>query len=154
MNPAYKQLKTAAANLESYADQLEKAAAELDKASGEIKQAKTAAAAAEAKAKSGQQKTAAEVEAQKAKLGGLAKTAAASIRSAGLLSSQQQEDVFASQLLDHEQALAKLAKLATHVATPKRASVVADNKISSEEESADARWEKRAAAALNRLNLG
>lgn len=154
MNPAYKQLKTAADRLDSYADQLDKAASKLDKADGKIKQAKTAAAAAEAKAKNGQKKTAAEVEAQKAKLGGLAKTAAASIRSAGLISNQQQEDVFASQLLDHEQALAKLAKLATHVATPKRASVVVDDKPSSDEESADARWEKRAAAALSRLNIG
>lgn len=141
MTSPWKQLKTAADKLTSTADLLEKAAAVLDKNTTQTSKQKTAAA-------QGQQKTAAE----QARIGQLAKVAASKLREAGLISSQEQADVFANGLLNHEQALAKIAQLTEHVTAPKIGSVVVDDTVTTPE-SADDVYEKRAAAALQRLHL-
>jgi len=139
MTTLYKQLKTAA-------DTLEQAAADLE---GSLKrQAKLAAEAASAKA--AQTKTASANKAGQAKLGTLAKTAADRLLAAGMISNEQNRDRFAADVLSHEAALERLAKLAQFVTVPKTAQVVVDG--TSAAATADSVWEQRAQAALSHLN--
>lgn len=143
MTSPWKQLKTAAEKLNSTAEMLEKAAEVLDHNKNPAPQTKQASEQA-------QQKTAAE----KARVGQLAKTASSKLYEAGLLSSQQQADVYANQLLDHSHALNKLAQLVEHVpSSVKIGSVVVDDTVNLEPETADDVYEKRAAAVLSRYNL-
>jgi len=150
MTNPYKQLTDAATLLEKHAEALDAAAAQLDQADASVKQAKTAADAAIKQAKTASAVKPAEVD--KAKLGGLAKTAAHNLREAGLLSSQEKEDVFASEILDHQTALNKLAQMAKFASAPKRASVVVDEGAATQN-SADSVWESKARSTLVRLNL-
>ena len=151
MTHPYKQLTDAADLLEKQAEALESTAKQLDKTKADVTKAKTAAAKALKQAKTAAAVKPAEVD--KAKLAPLAKTAAANLRQAGLLSSQQNEDVFASEVLSHEKALAKIAQLAKFASTPRRAQVIEDDGAGAEPESADSVWEKTASAALTRLHL-
>jgi len=138
---AYKLLKTAAFQLEASASELESA------------HKKVAAAEQKAVAASAQTKVAAaESDGVKAERTKLAKLAADKLLSAGMLSSPEKRDQFVAEILDHNQALTKIAKLAGHIRAPKLGSVVIDpseTKI----ESADDVWNKHASAALQNLNL-
>jgi len=146
MTTTYKQLKQAADNLDKQADALESAAGVLEDTQKKLAQAQKAAAE--------HTKTAAAQESVKAELAPMAKTAAAALLESNLLSTQEQADVFASQILgDHKVALAKMAQLAKHSGAPKRAQVVHDSQTP-EQETSDGAWEKHARAALQRLHLG
>jgi hypothetical protein len=136
----YKQLKEAAAALESAASILEKQAAAADNL--------TKKAAAQPQAKP-EVKTAAE----KVKLGQQAKVAAAKLLEVGLLSNQKQADVFASQLLDHGQAIQKIAQLTQHVTATKMGRVVIDETKTKTAETATEVYDARARAVLSKLNL-
>ena len=152
MKQLYKHLKTAADKLDAQAELLDKVAEALDAAEASVKTAEAKAEKAVADAEAKLSKTANAKEASKAELAPLAKTAADAIRDVGLLSSNEQADQFAAQILDHKQALGKLAQLSKYVGIPKRASVVVDTQ-GSKPETADERWDAKARAALNSLHL-
>lgn len=144
----YKNLTKIASDLDAVADHLEKSAAAAETAVG----SKISALA----------KKASEVPAPvqpdpeaKVVLGHLAKQASAALLAGGLISSQEKADQFASAVLDHKGALQQLAKLAQAVQKPLpmgKAASVTDT--SEDEETADARWDKRASAVLANMNLG
>lgn len=143
---SYKQLKQAADMLDKHADALEQAGEALDQAQKKLAQERSSLQE--------QEKTASDQEAQKAEIAPVAKQAASALLEAGLLSSQEQADVFASQILgDHKTAMAKIAQLAQHAGMPKRAAVVPDSQPQ-QENSADDVWEKHARGALSRLHIG
>ena len=131
---AYKLLKTAAAQLEASASALEAA------------EQKAVSAAASTKT------AAAESAGAKADRAKLAKLAGDKLLQAGLLSSADKRDQFVTEILNHNQALTKIAKLAEHVRAPKFGSVVVDESVS-KTESADDVWTKHANAALHSLNI-
>jgi len=154
MTNPYKQLIDAAALLEKQAEALDAAAVQIEKVAAEAREAKQAKLAADKAAK--QAKLASEVkpaEVDKAKLAPLAKQAAATLREQGLISNKESEDLFAAQLLNHEQAIQKLAQLAKVASVPRRAAVVVDPTGGQAAETADGMWEKRAAAHLNNLHV-
>lgn len=125
----HKQLKTAA-------DQLEKLAVENGSLSTQVGELTKKLAAA-----SQQTKTAGTVvEANKAKLAGLAKTAAEKLRTAGMLSTPEMGDAFAAQILDHSTALSKLAALAEQIKPVKTATVMVDPVVA--EPTSDAVWDR------------
>jgi len=106
----HKHIKTAADTIDSLATDLEKShtkiaslKAELAKAKGTVKSAS---------------------DADKVKRALLAKTAAAALKTAGLLSSDKAADIFASTVLDHDAALSQLTKLASVVSTARATSRV------------------------------
>lgn len=134
--------------MKAAADQLDKLAAQLEQAASTAEQAMAKAAAAEESAKQTKVASANAAGADKARLGQLAKTAAASVRQVGLLSSDKNEDAFASQLLTHENALAKIAELSKYVSAPKLASVVAGGATSAP--SADEVWDAKVTQFLNK----
>lgn len=131
---AYKQLKTAADKLDAMASDLEaahkaKLAAQKDAAT-KLAAAKTAAAKPTIDPKVAEQ----------------AKVAADKLRSAGLISSADNANHFASEVANsHELALKQLAKIAEHVKAPRTARVVVDQVKTAE--SADSMWEARLARA-------
>lgn len=137
----YKLLKTAALQLEASASELEAAQAKIAAA-----EQKAAAAAANTKV------AAAESDSVKAGRTKLAKLAADKLLNCGMLSSTEKRDQFVTEILNHDQALTKIAKLAEHVKAPKLGSVVVDD-TASKVESADDVWTKHANAALSKLNL-
>jgi hypothetical protein len=147
----YKNLMKVATDLNTLADTLDKTAdsaasgvnAQLQKAASMAKQASEAAAAVP--------KGDPEVKVQ---LGQLAKQASAHLLGAGLLSSQDKADQFASRVLDHKTALQQLAKLAHLVQNPVPLGKAAEQVAVAEEETADERWNKRASTVLETLNLG
>lgn len=143
---SYKQLKHAADTLDKQADALEAAGKALEQTEQKL--------AALQQASTSQTKVAQEQEAAKAELAPMAKTASSALLESGLLSNQEQADVFAAQILgDHKVALAKLAQFAKHAGAPRRAEVVVDSKPPSQK-TADERWDAKARAALERLNIG
>lgn len=126
----HKQLKTAADQLEKLANEngsLSTKVGELEKKlATATQQTKTAGTA---------------VEANKAKLAGLAKTAAEKLRTAGMLSTPEQGDIFAAQVLDHSIALSKLAALAEQIKPVKTATVMVETAVV--EPNADAVWNRQ-----------
>lgn len=151
MNTVYKTLKTAAAKLEKMAELLDQAGSDSTASSGEVaklqSQLKTAQdALADAKK---QQKVAAD--AQKAAVGERAIKVASKLLEVGMLSSQKQADVFANNILDQRVALEQFEKLAGHIEAPRVGQVVLD-KTASDDESADAVYERHARAALSRID--
>ncbi len=145
MTNPYKQLIDAAALLEKQAEALDAAAVQIEKVAAEARGAKQAKLAADEAAK--------QAKLAKAKLAPLAKQAAATLREQGLISNKESEDLFAAQLLNHEQAIQKLAQLAKVASVPRRAAVVVDPTGGQAAETADGMWEKRAAAHLNNLHV-
>lgn len=149
----FAQLKTASAKLAMTADALEAAAADLDNAaksrtktasdSQEAVSAALAKVAADAKAAE---------DARRAQLGTLAKTASSKLREVGLLSNQEQADVFASQILDHDKALHKLAQLTQFVTGRKLGSVEIEG-ASPEVKTAYDAYDEKARAVLQRFNI-
>lgn len=138
----HKQLIKAAESMEAKAALLEKAAEVIDKAAAKV-------AAAEKAKPAAQQKTAAE----KVRIGQLAKTASAELLKAGLLSSQEQADVFANAVANsHDAALGQLAKFAGCVPATKLGSVVVDD-APVQSDSADSVYEKTAKQHLQRMNI-
>ena len=147
MPSTYKQLKQAADLLDKQADSLESAAKAFEEAGK-----KTAKANAE-NAKTASDQEAAQ-EAAKAELAPLAKMAAAELHNSGLLSSQEQADVFASQILaDHKVALNKLGQLAKHAGVPQRAQVVKDDQ-QPQQKTADDVWADHVRRANQTLGIG
>lgn len=148
----YKNLMKVAADLNALADNLDKTAeaeassvnARLQKAASRAKQASEAAPVVAPK----------EDPEVKVQLGQLAKQASAHLLGAGLLSSQDKADQFASRVLDHKTALQQLAKLAHLVQNPVPLGKAAEQVAVAEEETADERWNKRASTVLETLNLG
>lgn len=143
-------LLKAAEVLDETVKALEVAEGKIAEAQSEAQQAKVAAE--EAKKQAGGSKTASTRD--EVAIGQLAKAAAEKIRDAGLLSTKEAVDKFASQITDHEAALTQLAKLAGFAqAAPRQGQVVVDD-ATSDVETADSHYEKRASAVLHRLNLG
>lgn len=143
MHP-HKLLKSAADTLDKLATTLEAAERIVADAQRSATQAKTASDQSAEAAK--RAKAANEV-----RLGGLAKAAAAAIKTAGLLSDDRQADAFAANLLSHETALAKLAELSKYVGMPKQAHVVVDETTATP--SSTELFDNRARAALARLGV-
>ena len=115
-----KQLKTAADTIEGLSADLEAS----HKKVAELQQSLNKVASEKAKLE-GAVKTASDSnEEKKAQLAQLAKTAAANLKTAGLLSTDKAADHFASVVLDHGQALTQLAKLASVASTAQRTSRV------------------------------
>lgn len=142
----YNMLKTAADRIEQMAD----AAEASQKRAEEAEEAAKAAQSTQQADDEEQKKTAA----ANIEIGRLAKQAAADLKEAGLISSDEQADVFASQCLDHSITLQKLSQFAGCVPKQKLGSVVVDDSVVSEEApSADDAWTKRAQDALTRLGL-
>lgn len=147
MTTLYKQLKSAATELRKQAAAVEAAEADLH-----TKVAAATASASNAVKAAEQTKTAADL--SKADLAAVAKTAAASIKKAGLLSSDDQADKFASLIAnDHKVALTKLSELAGRIPAAKLGSVVADGRGSATPVTADESYDAKAAAHLRRMNL-
>lgn len=142
----YKLLKHAAVQLEATATELEAAQKKVAAA-----QAAAAAASAAKPAAPSQEKVAAD-ESKKAQRTQLAKLAADKLLQSGLLSSPEKRDQFVTEILDHDQALTKIAKLAEHVQAPTLGKAVR-NPDGPADESADSVWNKHASAALSRLNI-
>jgi len=132
----YKLLKQAADELDALATALEAS----DKKVAEVRKLAAQAKTAEVK-----------VADNTAKLGGLAKAAADKMLSVGLISSAEKRDGTAAELLSHEFALAKLAKLAEMVSVPKLAQVVPSDSAQTKTGSADEAWTAHAQKALARL---
>jgi len=131
----HKLLKQAADELDAVAAALEAS----EKKVAEVQKAASQAKTAEVK-----------VADNTAKLGGLAKVAADKMLSVGLISSAEKRDGVAAELLSHEAALAKLAKLAEMVSVPKLAQVVPGD-TSTKTGSADEAWAAHAQKALAKL---
>ncbi len=136
----HKQLKTAADKLEQLAADngahLTKIAELEKKLASATQHVKTAGAEGEAK---------------KAKLAGLAKTAAEKLRTAGMISSSEMSDTFAAQVLDHETALAKIATLAEQIKPVKMASVMIDSAASAATPDANAVWDRQVQGHAGKL---
>jgi predicted phage tail protein len=119
-----KQIKTAADTIDSLATTVESLTKELASSKGQVKKAQAALAVAERQTKT----ASAQSEEQKVALAQAAKKAAGALKTAGLLSSDQAVDVFASEVLDHAKCIQQLTKLAGITTTAKRtARVVVDN---------------------------
>lgn len=135
----YKHLKLAADALDSMADALE---------AGMKKVAAAQKAADEAQKKLASVKTAAAKPAgPSAAIGKLAKEASASLLQSGLISNQNQADIFAAEITNHEKALQKLAQLGKVTKAPRVGNVV--KQASSAEPSANEVFERALAQALS-----
>ncbi len=129
--------------LKQAADELDAVAAALDASDKKLAEVQKAAT---------QAKTAAvKVADNTAKLGSLAKVAADKMLSVGLISSAEKRDSVAAELMSHEAALAKLAKLSEIVSVPKLAQVVPSDPAQTKTGSADEAWTAHAQKALARL---
>ncbi len=147
MTTLYKQLKSTAAELRKQAAAVEAAETDLH-----TKVASAVASANDAAKSTETVKTAAAL--TKADLAAVAKTAAANIKKAGLLSSDAQADQFAALIVgDHKVALTKLAELATRIPAAKLGSVVADGQGASSSPTSDQAWDAAASKHLRRMNI-
>ncbi len=139
----YQQLKGQARVMRGMAADLTKQAAAAEKAE-KATQAKIAAA---------QEQGAARSQADKVRLGQMAKQASVAILNAGIIRTPQQADVVAAHLMSHEQAIHKVAQLAKLCENlPRSAQVVTDN--SPVEKTANDHWDEEARAVLATLPPG
>ena len=138
---SYKLLKQAA-------DQLDKLASDLEAADKAVADAKAQVEAQAKTAATKPEQTADDKAARLAK----AKVAADKLLEVGLLSSPEKRDLFASEIVDPDVAIAKIAKLAESVQLPRLGKVVVDE-TTTKVASSDDVWDQRARAALNRLNI-
>lgn len=145
-----KQLISAAASLEKAAAALEAANTEVKSAQAQAKQAKVAADKATTQSKM----ASADDKQREVRIGQLAKVAADTLLDAGLLSSREQADIFASNIRNPEVALEKIATVAKHVQVPRLGNVVVDDHRTTKVASADDVWANHIQKARAQLGQG
>lgn len=96
-------------------------------------------------------KQASAVSVDRAKLAALAKTAGDKLLKAGLISSPEKRDIFISEIMSHEAALHKLAKLADVVAVPSIGKVTKTAAPVQPQVTSEDVWARHVLSAMSRL---
>lgn len=148
---SYQTLKTAADKIDALATALEAAQAQVKVAEEKAAAAVAKAASVEASQAQLAKTAAAKDEEVKAKRASLAKVAGDKLLDKGLLSSNEKRDQFVTELLSHDAALDKLAKLAEFVQVPRFGTVVADDTVKTA--SADDTWARHVQSANSKLGI-